>query len=172
MKLCACGCGTPVSKPTNRVVRGHNGRLPESRAMYDDPAHRQKIADSRRAVGNDALRGRPSPKSPEHRAAIAQALRARAAQRPAERRIPARDGDTRQAHDRIRSLVRAGILPRPADVPCTDCGQRWAQGLSRHEYDHHHGYDAAHQECAEVVCSTCHHAREKARGRVRKSVVR
>ena len=27
MKLCACGCGQPVTKPTNKYVSSHNGRM-------------------------------------------------------------------------------------------------------------------------------------------------
>lgn len=192
MNPCACGCGEMVAK---RMKRGHWGRLPEARAMYEDPEHRRKLAAGRRAAGNDWKRGRPvsaetrakmaaamrgvprperqgrrlGPRSEQTRAKIREARLAYLAANPASQRIEPRDGDTRQAHERIRQLIRAGLLPAARTLPCTDCGQVWAEGLSRHEYDHHHGYGAAHHGCAEVVCCRCHHAREKARGNVRKS---
>lgn len=154
---------------------------------------RARISTGRKAAGNEALRGRQRPaevnakvsaaltgrtrpdisarlqgvpKSEATRAAISASLIAQAV--PAQRRVPARDGDVRQAHDRVRTLVKRGLLPHPSTLPCTDCAQVWAPGLSRHEYDHHLGYAAEHHEAVEPVCSLCHHAREKSRGRVRK----
>ncbi len=74
-----------------------------------------------------------------------------------------RDGDFKQARGRVNHLVNVGLLPDPNDVPCADCGHVFAVGERRHEYDHHHGYDAQHHECVESVCTTCHHAREELR---------
>lgn len=39
----------------------------------------------------------------------------------------------------------------------------WQPGARRHEYDHHLGYDLAHQADVEAVCSRCHHQRERRR---------
>jgi len=76
---------------------------------------------------------------------------------------PARDGDVEQARQRVNVLVRTRRLPRPNDLPCTDCGHIWSEGERRHEYDHHLGYAAEHHLSVEAVCTTCHHARERAR---------
>jgi hypothetical protein len=82
----------------------------------------------------------------------------------AGRRIAdAREQDGRQARARVRYLVKAGVLPDSNDLPCSDCGHVNDPGERRHEYDHYHGYDAQHHECAEAVCVTCHRSREKAR---------
>lgn len=68
-------------------------------------------------------------------------------------------------HDRARHAVEravlAGRLPRPRDLPCTDCGHVGED--PRHEYDHHLGYDSAHWLDVEVVCAVCHKARERGR---------
>lgn len=77
--------------------------------------------------------------------------------------VDARDGDVKQARRRVNYLVGAGLLPRPNDLPCTDCGHEWKPGQRRHEYDHHLGYAAENHEKVEPVCTTCHHAREEAR---------
>ena len=79
--------------------------------------------------------------------------------------VPAREGDRRQARRRVNYLVELGLIQHPNDVPCTDCGHLWSAGSRRHEYDHHLGYSAEHQLSVEAVCTTCHHARERARGR-------
>ena len=78
--------------------------------------------------------------------------------------LPARDGDRRQARQRVNVLVRTGRLSRPNELPCTDCGHEWAPGERRHEYDHFLGYAAEHHLRVEAVCSTCHHRREEQRG--------
>ena len=76
---------------------------------------------------------------------------------------PARDGDERQARKRVNQLVMWGRLPHPNSLPCADCGHRYAEGERRHEYDHHLGYAAEHHLSVQAVCTTCHHARERAR---------
>lgn len=76
--------------------------------------------------------------------------------------VAPRDGDRQQARRRVNHLVATGVLPRPGDVPCLDCGHTGP--TSRHEYDHHLGYDAEHHEHVEAVCAPCHHRRERARG--------
>lgn len=78
---------------------------------------------------------------------------------------PTRDGDVRQARRRVNYLVEQGRIPRPNDLPCTDCGHIWSLGERRHEYDHHVGYDAEHQLDVEPVCTTCHQRREETRCR-------
>lgn len=83
---------------------------------------------------------------------------------PAGRRFAKpRNDDRKQARGRVNYLITAGLLPRPNNLPCTDCGHLWQPGRSRHEYDHHRGYAAEHHEHVEAVCTTCHHARETAR---------
>lgn len=77
--------------------------------------------------------------------------------------VPARDGDSRQARRRINYFVEAGLIPRPNDLPCRDCGHVWKPGGRRHEYDHHLGYAAENHEHVEPVCSRCHHEREMRR---------
>src|SRR5882757_2011609 len=79
--------------------------------------------------------------------------------------VQARDGDAKQARRRINYFVSIGLIPHPSTVPCTDCGQVWIKGLSRHEYDHYLGYEAIHHESVEVVCTTCHTSREMKRGK-------
>lgn len=76
---------------------------------------------------------------------------------------PARDGDREQARARVNLLVRTGRLPRPNDMPCFDCGARWREGQPRHEYDHHLGYAAEHQEHVQAVCRPCHRKRDEGR---------
>lgn len=82
--------------------------------------------------------------------------------RPLGRRyVDARDGDEMQARRRVNHLVDVGILPRPNDVPCVDCGHVGSE--MRHEYDHYLGYAAEHHEDVEAVCVDCHHARTRSR---------
>lgn len=75
-----------------------------------------------------------------------------------------RSGDKKQARQRINVEVREGRRPHPNRLPCTDCGHVWKVGERRHEYDHHNGYGAEHHYDVEPVCTTCHAARESARG--------
>jgi hypothetical protein len=77
--------------------------------------------------------------------------------------VPARDGDVKQARRRVNFFVETGLLPHPNNLPCADCGHVWKSGERRHEYDHHLGYDAAHHEDVEAVCTRCHHSRERDR---------
>lgn len=82
---------------------------------------------------------------------------------PGPDRLPERDGDQLQARRSVNHLVETGQIPRPNDLPCTDCGHEWAPGERRHEYDHHQGYGAGHHLDVEAVCTTCHHRREAER---------
>ncbi len=81
---------------------------------------------------------------------------------PGRRYVAARDGDQKQARGRVNYLVRAGLIPDPDDLSCTDCGHKGKD--KRHEYDHHLGYIAEHHENVEAVCTTCHHDRAAQRG--------
>lgn len=74
-----------------------------------------------------------------------------------------RDGDLKQARQRINVLVRTGRKPHPNTLPCTDCGHVWSEGERRHEYDHHNGYAAEHHYDVEPVCTTCHAKRDSHR---------
>jgi hypothetical protein len=71
---------------------------------------------------------------------------------------PPRDGDRNQARRRVQHLYRAGRLPHPSTLPCTDCGQPASQ------YDHYLGYDAIHHLDVQAVCGRCHDQRSVARG--------
>ncbi len=68
-----------------------------------------------------------------------------------------RSGDKKQARHRVNVLVRTGKIPRPNDLPCSDCGHVYKSGDKRHEYDHHEGYAAGKHTVVIVRCSTCHH---------------
>lgn len=72
------------------------------------------------------------------------------------------DGDRIQARQRINVEVQRGRRANPNVLPCTDCGHI-GHGR-RHEYDHYLGYQAEHHADVQPVCTTCHAAREKARG--------
>ena len=77
--------------------------------------------------------------------------------------VQTRDGDKKQARRRINYLVEQGRIPRPDDLPCTDCCDELYINHYRHEYDHARGYDGENQLYVEAVCSRCHHNREDAR---------
>jgi len=79
------------------------------------------------------------------------------------RLVDARPGDALQARRRVNYLVELGRLPRPNTLPCADCEHVWSDGERRHEYDHYLGYEPAHHEDVQAVCTTCHHTREEAR---------
>jgi len=79
---------------------------------------------------------------------------------------PGRDGDRLQARARINQLVRKGLLARPDNVECTDCGHYDPGGTRRHEYDHHKGYAAQHHYDVEPVCTKCHRLREVKRQQI------
>lgn len=74
-----------------------------------------------------------------------------------------RDGDRKQARRKVNHLVDVGLLPDPNDVACMDCGHLRRTDGRRHEYDHYLGYGTEHHEHVQVVCSSCHHARERKR---------
>lgn len=74
-----------------------------------------------------------------------------------------RDGDKKQARQRINVEVRTGYRSHPNTLPCKDCGHVWRPGERRHEYDHFKGYAAAHHYDVEPVCTLCHAIRDSAR---------
>lgn len=76
----------------------------------------------------------------------------------------ARDGDKRQARHRVNREVRRGLRPPPNSLPCVDCGHAWDPTSKRHEYDHYLGYASVHHGDVQPVCTSCHTAREIARG--------
>lgn len=71
-----------------------------------------------------------------------------------------RDGDKRQARQRVNVLVRIGDIDHPNAIPCVDCGHIWHPGERRHEYDHWLGYAIKNQYDIESVCTKCHAQRE------------
>lgn len=73
---------------------------------------------------------------------------------------PPRDGDRKQARQRINVQVRTGKRPHPNQIPCVDCGHVWEPGERRHEYDHYLGYAAEHHYDVESVCTRCHARRD------------
>lgn len=81
--------------------------------------------------------------------------------RPGTAPHPPRDGDKKQARQRVNVEVRQGFRPHPNTLPCTDCGHIWQPGERRHEYDHHKGYASAHHLDVEPVCTKCHGQRGK-----------
>ena len=74
-----------------------------------------------------------------------------------------RDGDRKQARQRINVEVRSGRRPHPNNLPCADCGHVWKEGERRHEYDHYLGYDAKHHYDVQSVCTLCHSLRDNAK---------
>jgi hypothetical protein len=81
---------------------------------------------------------------------------------PGRRFVPIRDSDKRQAQHRVNHLVNVGLLPRPSNILCCDCGHGGPG--RRHEYDHYLGYSPEHHEHVQAVCSSCHRKRAIARG--------
>ncbi len=83
--------------------------------------------------------------------------------RPAKGRrfVLPRENDKKQARARINYLIEAGLLDNPNNVKCVDCGHLSKIDNRRHEYDHYLGYGDKQHEIVEVVCSKCHHEREK-----------
>ena len=78
---------------------------------------------------------------------------------------PARDGDKKQARQRVNVLVRTGRWPHPNTLPCKDCGHVWTAGERRHEYDHYKGYAPQHHYDVEPVCTVCHAQRDSEKAR-------
>lgn len=76
---------------------------------------------------------------------------------------PPRNGDKKQARQRINVEVRTGRRPHPNSIPCFDCGHAHRKGGRRHEYDHHLGYAPQHHYDVQVVCTICHAVRDSAR---------
>lgn len=76
---------------------------------------------------------------------------------------PPRNGDKKQARQRINVEVRTGRRPHPNTLPCVDCGHIWSEGERRHEYDHHLGYAAEHHYDVLPVCTECHAKRDNAK---------
>ena len=74
-----------------------------------------------------------------------------------------RDGDKRQARQRINVEVRTGHRPHPNALACVDCGHIWSGGERRHEYDHYLGYSAEHHYDVQPVCTLCHANRDNPR---------
>lgn len=72
-----------------------------------------------------------------------------------------RDGDVKQARQRINVEVRTGRRPHPNTLSCVDCGHVWRKGERRHEYDHYLGYEAIHHFDVVPVCTICHRRRSK-----------
>ena len=85
--------------------------------------------------------------------------------RPGPAPHPPRDGDKKQARQRINVEVRTGRRPHPNTLPCVDCGHVWEPGGRRHEYDHHLGYAAKHHGDVQPVCTVCHTKRDSLRMR-------
>jgi hypothetical protein len=85
--------------------------------------------------------------------------------RPGPAPAAPRDGDRKQARQRINVEVRTGRRPHPNDLPCVDCGHVWSKGERRHEYDHHLGYAAEHHGDVQSVCTLCHTKRDSQRKR-------
>jgi hypothetical protein len=79
--------------------------------------------------------------------------------RPGPAPKPPRDGDKKQARQRINVEVRTGRRPHPDTLPCSDCGHVWTPDGRRHEYDHYLGYAAEHHYDVEAVCTKCHRGR-------------
>lgn len=92
-------------------------------------------------------------------------LRARclASERGRKPYAPPKYPDRHGARMKVHRAVRSGRLSDPNQLACTDCGHRGQE--RRHEYDHHLGYAKEHWLSVEVVCTTCHADREKARRR-------
>lgn len=85
--------------------------------------------------------------------------------RPGPAPNPPRDGDRKQARQRVNVEVQHGRRPHPNKLPCVDCGHIWQEGERRHEYDHHLGYAPEHHLDVQAVCAKCHHARDSAKAR-------
>ena len=80
--------------------------------------------------------------------------------RPGPAPKPPRDGDRKQARQRINVEVRTGHRPHPNTLPCVDCGHVWTPGKRHHEYDHYLGYTADHHLDVMPRCTKCHAKRE------------
>ena len=81
---------------------------------------------------------------------------------------PPRDGDKKQARQRVNVLVRTKKIPPPNALPCFDCGHIHTPGERRHEYDHYLGYGPAHHLHVQPVCTNYHQQRGLKRGERKK----
>jgi len=70
----------------------------------------------------------------------------------------------RMAQETTARRVRAGLIPPPCALPCTDCFTEWEPGTPRHHYDHYLGYEDEHWADVEAVCPRCHNRRSRRRG--------
>lgn len=74
---------------------------------------------------------------------------------PGRRVVAARDGDKKQARQRVNYLVVQGLIQNPNSAPCSRCAHSGED--RRHELHHHKGYAAEHHEDVIVLCAKCHH---------------
>lgn len=86
--------------------------------------------------------------------------------RPGPAPQPARDGDKKQARQRVNVEVRTGRRPHPNTLSCVDCCHVWREGERRHEYDHHLGYQAENHLDVQPVCTRCQRRRSVDRGEI------
>lgn len=98
-----------------------------------------KCRDCQNQIGRDGY----SPKGPRAKGRVL---------------VEPRDGDKLQARGRVNSLIEAGLLPRPATLPCVECGHTGPD--RRHEYHHHKGYSVQHREDVVVLCVKCHRQKD------------
>lgn len=70
----------------------------------------------------------------------------------------ARNPDRTAARRAVKYRVRTQQMPPAVTLPCVDCA------APAHHYDHHLGYDKAHQLDVQPVCRRCHGLRSRARG--------
>lgn len=74
--------------------------------------------------------------------------------------FPPRNGDKKQARQRINVEVRGGRRPHPNTLPCAKCGHVWKDGERRHEYHHRSGYGPDAHYDVESLCVRCHSKQE------------
>lgn len=75
-----------------------------------------------------------------------------------------REGDKKQARERVHTEVRNGRMPSASSIPCMDCGRMWKAGEQEHHYDHFKGYAVKDHLEVQAVCSPCHTRRGFSRG--------
>jgi hypothetical protein len=82
-------------------------------------------------------------------------------QRKPGRSKPSRDGDKRQARNKVNYAVACRKIPAAKTLSCFDCGH--IGGDRKHEYDHYKGYAGVNHLDVQCVCVPCHVKREKQR---------
>lgn len=89
---------------------------------------------------------------------------------PGRRKKPARDGDKRQAANRISALIDAGVLAPASTRKCSRCGHVHGTDGRRHFWVHTRGFAAEHHDFVEVLCSLCRgaFAAERKRAKARR----